>query len=156
MACLSIALLSKTQVSPFLPCNSLRESWIRLFPTRDHGRFKWLPISIGVFSASDARILTHGIPQPSQVSVPVYPTDCSCPALPTLIVGWCQGKVGQLTWSPSLVSLQQGYWCAFGHWRALVLFHNYERIVLKITTVVGQKEGLKSCRSLMPYPNTWA
>lgn len=144
----------KFKLAPFLPCHSLRE--IRLFPTRDHGHFKWLPILTGVFSTSDARILTHGMLHSSGGSVPVHPTDCSCPALPKLVVGWCQVKVGQLTWSLSLVSLQQGYWCAFGHWRALVLFHNYERMILKIINVVGQKEGLNSCRSLKPYPDTWA
>lgn len=161
MACLSIALLSKTQASFFLPCRFLRE--IKLFPTGDCGHFKWLPVFIGVFSISDARILTHGIPWSSCVSVPVHPTDCSCPALLKPVAGWCQVKVGQLTWSPSLVSLQQGYWRTFGHWRALDLFNKifhifsfYERMILKITSVVGQKEGLNSCRSLMPYPDTWA
>lgn len=87
---------------------------------------------------------------------PVYPTDFSCRALFMLFVGQCQGKVGQLTWRPSLVSLQQGYWCSFGHWRAPVLFHKYDRMILKITIVVGQKGALKSCRRLMPYANVWA
>lgn len=107
VAFFSIAFLSKTHTGPFplLPLSRGNQ----VIPN------KWIPIFIGVFSTGDARILTPVIPLSSHVPVPVHPTDCSSLALPKLVIGWCQVKVGQLTWSPSLVSLLAtgGLWFYF-------------------------------------------
>lgn len=133
---LAFLLHSCQEVRVFLPCNSPNERWIKSLLTSDHDQLKWLHLSVGVLSTSDEDKICSNLWSNHRLVC----ADCSHRLQllsPLHSVGWRQGKVGQLTWRPSLVSLQQGHQCGFGHWRAPVLFHRYDRIILKITVVVG-------------------